>query len=174
MLSHGITHFSRASNTEGCSPSMNLLPPRQLTEAQALGVFPNALIQGSPMVPHGMFSLCAMSNKPNSSNCPCVSGGLWLKDNDRGNTTYSGFYPWVSAICQTLLFPVKQPWNGGISMIILILKLRTLSSNRISPFPMLHSFLGRKELKFELQPSGLLILCIFSLLWCFFSPFLFL
>lgn len=42
---------------------MNLLPPRQLMGAQILGVFPNALIQGIPMVPHGMFSLRAMRNK---------------------------------------------------------------------------------------------------------------
>lgn len=47
--------------------------------------------------------------------------------------------------------PIRHPWNGCISIIILILKLRTLNSNQISPFPRLHSLRGRGELKFELR-----------------------
>lgn len=57
--------------------------------------------------------------------------------------------------------PIQHPWNGSISIIILIFKLRTLNSNQISPFPRLHSLLGREKLKFELRLLDFKS-CIFS------------
>lgn len=106
------------STSELCSTFMNLLP-RQLTGATSTPSL-NPLTR-MPTIPHSMFSLLAMSNKPTLLSYRCVPAGFWLNDNDGGKIIINNTFFFLSN-CYNAgpLFPIQQPWNAAVSIIIQI------------------------------------------------------
>lgn len=122
-------------------------------------------------VPHGMVFLPPMSNKPNLFNYRCVPGGLWLKGNDSGKIIISNSFFFLSN-CYVLDTTIsnKTALDIDVTILILIEKLRTLSSHWISTFPRSHTYWREvRHLNCAFLTSSLYI---FSLLQrFFFSPF---
>lgn len=106
------------STSELCSTFMNLLP-RQLTGATSTPSL-NPLTR-MPTIPHSMFSLLTMSNKPTLLSYRCVPAGFWLNDNDGGKIIINNTFSFLSN-CYSAgpLFPIQQPWNAAVSIIIQI------------------------------------------------------
>ena len=99
---------------------MNLLP-RQLTGATSTSSL-NPLTR-MPIIPHSMFSLLAVRNKPDLLSYRCVPAGFWLKDNDSGKIKINNTFFFLSN-CY-MLDHCFQYNSIGMQLLVLLFRFKS-------------------------------------------------